>query len=105
MCLGYVLVMCRTDWHFETGSLNFFLNLYFRNAKMGHVAGVEIQENRHSQKVLYQANRLLGMVIGVILIAWFGSFRPVAVLRGSFRPNFQTASRLKQRPVSETLDS
>ena len=41
MCLGYVLVMCRTDWHFETGSLNFFLNLYFRNARIGHVVRCE----------------------------------------------------------------
>ena len=63
------------------------------------------KENKDFPKVLYQANRLLGVVIGVILIAWTGSFRPVAVLRGSFRPKFQTASRLKQRPDSETLDS
>lgn len=83
----------------------FFLEFIISKCQIWHVVSVNIQENRHSQKVLHQANRLLGMVIGVILIAWNGSFRPVAVLRGSFRPTFQTTHRLKKRPDSETLDS
>lgn len=91
MCLGHVLGVCRSHWYFETGLLNFFLNLQFRNTRSGRDTSVKIQENKDFQKVLHQLSRPLGVVRGVILIAWNGSFGPLAVPRGSFRPKFQTA--------------